>query len=86
MKKRILEILKQKDYKLIAIDKATAARIEEASIALNTTQEDVLRSALELLNQSLGKEVVLVDKKHNTEARITALENTQTEETTNEQE
>jgi hypothetical protein len=84
MKKRILEILKQKDYKLIAIDKATAARIEEASIALNTTQEDVLRSALELLNQSLGKEVVLVDKKHNTEARITALENTQTEETTNE--
>jgi hypothetical protein len=86
MKKRILEILKQKDYKLIAIDKATADQIEEASKALNTTPEDVVRSALELLNQSLGKEVVLLDNKHNTEARITALENTNPENKQNEQE
>jgi hypothetical protein len=85
MKKRILEILKQKDYKLIAIDKATAEQIDVASKTLDTTPEDVVRSALELLNQSIGKEVILVDKKHNTEARITALENTQTEEQ-NEQE
>jgi hypothetical protein len=86
MKKRILEILKQKDYKLIAIDKATADQIEEASKSLNTTPEDVVRAALELLNQSLGKEVVLVDNKHNTEARITALENTNPENKQNEQE
>lgn len=77
MKKRIQEILREKNYKLIAIDKATAEQIEEASKTLNTTTEDVIRSALELLNQSLGKEVVLIDNKHNTEARITALENTQ---------
>ncbi len=76
MKKTILEILKRKDSKLVAIDKETAEKIEKMKNELNTSAEDIIAAALALLEISVGKEVHLLDKKTNQETKITALEST----------
>ncbi len=76
MKKSILEILKRKNSKLLAIDKETAEKIEKMQKELDTSAEDIIVSALALLELSLGKEVHLLDKKNNHETTITALEGT----------
>lgn len=73
MKKSILELLREKDSKLIAVDHDTGEKITNMSKELGTTPEDIICSALTLLELSVGKEIILVDNKSNTQTTISAL-------------
>lgn len=56
-KKRFVKALKEKEFELAPIDKATAERIKKAVDATNTNATSVIHEAMRLLEKSLGREV-----------------------------
>ena len=75
MTSKSIQAIKNKDVEVMLVNKDIAKEIRDLKGKLNTTSLDVICSAIELLKQSLNKEVVLRDPNSGKESTITALSN-----------
>lgn len=73
MTSKSLRAIKNKDVEVMLVSKDIAKEIKDLKEKLNTTSLDVICSAIELLRQSLNKEVVLREPESGKESKITAL-------------
>ena len=73
MTSKSLNAIRNKDVEVMLVSKDIAKEIKELKDKLNTSSLDVICSAIELLRQSLNKEVVLREPGSGKESKITAL-------------
>jgi len=75
MTSKTAQAIKNGEAEVMVVNKALAKDIRKLGEELNTSSLDVVSAALELLRQSLHKEVVIREPKTGKETRITALSN-----------
>lgn len=73
MTSKSLKALRQKEVEVMLVSKDLANEIKDLKTRLNTSSLDVVCAAIELLKQSLNKEVVLREPESGKESTITAL-------------
>jgi len=73
MTSKSLNAIRNKDVEVMLVSKDIAKEIKELKDKLNTSSLDVICSAIELLRQSLNKEIVLREPGSGKESKITAL-------------
>jgi regulator of PEP synthase PpsR (kinase-PPPase family) len=74
MDKKILDILKQNNAKFLLVDEELQEIITRLSEKLDTNTHDVVKTAVKLLEKSIGKKVILRNKKNNIDEVISAFE------------
>jgi len=73
MTSKSIQAIKNKDVEVMLVSKDIAKEIQNLKDKLNTSSLDVICSAIELLKQSINKEIVLREPQSGKESRITAL-------------
>jgi hypothetical protein len=67
------KILKKKSIKLLVVNNQTAQEIEDLSKTMKTTPLDVINAGLELLKQSLNRDIILRQPNTGLEKKISTL-------------
>ncbi|BCX14126.1 MAG: hypothetical protein KatS3mg085_658 [Candidatus Dojkabacteria bacterium] len=75
MNKKLLRILKNNDSKFLLVDKELQELITKLSQTMNTNAHDVVKTALKILDKSIGKKVIIRDTNAKIDEEITAFEN-----------
>ncbi len=75
MTSRSIRAIKNKEVEVMLVNKELAQEIREIKKKLNTSSLDVVSAAIELLRQSLNKEILIREPKTGKESKITALSN-----------
>lgn len=73
MNQKLKKILRSQNVKLVAIPDSLADRTKKIAENMNTTAADVLNLGLELLELSLGREVVIRKPDESVEMRLPIL-------------
>lgn len=73
MTSKSIQAIKNKDVEVMLVSKDIAKEIQNLKDKLNTSSLDVICSAIELLKQSINKEIVLREPQSGKESIITAL-------------
>ncbi len=63
MNKQLVKAIKNREVELAAIDKKTATRIQKIAESTGADASSIINASVQLLEKSLGREVVVKDSK-----------------------